>query len=262
MNIKPRVLRSPEGGEGGGAAPEQGAGGVTDAGNQQASAPQAPEYLSKADFDAFRNELTGHLSRLTPSQREERESKGDKSGAPTEPDPSKYDFTKPGELTRYNQDNYRYFRHLDRMEEAKEAEAKQAQERLQATEKGHKARLAEYRKENPSFDEDMRKAGNIQVLNEVKAAIYASKNSPAIVHYLAKNKDVAQELNEMAEMEGVEEVRYRIGEISATIKAEKLALEANAAAAADKPPRQNFRGNSGSAHRTLSAEERYARFNK
>lgn len=259
MNV--RILRN-MGGEGGGAAAPAAApaAGSAPAASDNGGA-SAPQYVSKQDFDSFssnfRRELQESLSRFNQPKPESRG-----QGEPGEPDPSKYDFTKPGELSRYNADLRKHFRHLDKQEEAAERAKSEGENRSKETLQGHRARMKDYFKDNPTAEEEIRKSGAVEVLEQVKMAVYASKNSPAIVHYLAKNKAVAQELDEILETEGIESVRERIGEIHATIKAEKQIAEATAKAAADRPPRQSFRGNSGSATKQLSAEERYARFHK
>lgn len=261
-----RVYRSPEAGEGGGAAaaPAAGAGGA-DASNQAAASGGAAgstqaEYLSKSDFEAFRQEIGGHLSRLTPRQQAAEEKADAKDGAPAEPDVTKYDFSKPGELSRYNRDNYKYLRALDRQEETREAAKKATEERLDKSRKGHVARVAEYRKENPTFDEDTRKFGRMDVENEVSEAVFECEESAAIVHYFTKHPGTHDELNQLALMGNTRAIDRRIGEIVAEIRAEKKTLEANAAAAADKPPRQNFTKGSKGAKQEPTMEERYNDF--
>lgn len=266
MNI--RILRDPGSEGGGGAAPAAGAQGGAAGGQGGAQGGSqggaAPEYLSKADFESFRNELTGHLSRLSrpePSDnhRSDGEDKG-RRGDPKFPEISDFDFKKPGEIQRYEDAKADYYEwRREQRAEAKQREKSEKEAPMRA-EREHFTRLKDYRKENPDYDADMSKAGNIQVLDEVKHAVYASKNSPAVVHYLAKHKDEAAELNFLAESEGLDAVRERIGEISATIRAEKQAAKANEEAAKDRPPRQNFRGNTGTAKQGKSPEERFSRF--
>jgi hypothetical protein len=266
--MKFRIQRDPGSEGGGGAAPAAGAQGGAGAAaggqgaGQAGQGAAAPEYLSKADFESFRNELTSHLSRLTPAERrEEREERGSRDkGAPKFPELSDYDFKKPGEIQRYEDakaDYYEWRREQKSAEKDRERSEKEAPQRAA---REHATRLKEYRKENPDFDADMSKAGGIHVLNEVQTAIYSSKNSPAIVHYLAKNKSEAQELNFIAESEGVDAVRERLGEIAATIRAEKQAAKAAEEAAKDRPPKLNFRGNTGTAKQGKSPEERFSRF--
>lgn len=260
-----KILRNMAGGEAGspaGAAPaggtQGGAGEGAAAGGSASSA--APEYLSKADFEAKWGELQGHLSRLTPAERREEKREEAKPGQPTKPDVSQYDFKKPGELDRYNHDNYKYHRHLDRLEEAKEATTKAAQERAEKSAKGHKAREIEYKKANPTYDADLKAHGPLHVENEVAESVFESEESAAIVHHFVKNKGLADELNQMALMGNVRGVDRKIGEIEAQIRAERKALEANAEAAAVKVPRQNFSKGSKGANHEPTAEERYNRF--
>lgn len=255
-----RLNRSPEGGEGGGlpaaAAPVA---------SEPAQPSPIPEYLSKADFESFRNEITGHLQRLTPAQREAREdAKEAKSGKPEgvkRPSLKDYDFEKdPTAVERYEDAMHEYQYQIRKAKEAEEQTAKQAEERQKKTLEGHKARVLEYKKENPSFDEDIRKAGALHGEDSVVRAVFSNQESPSIVHHIVKNKAIADELNQLALSGDEYAVHQRVGEIAAEIKAERKALEANAEAAAAKPPRQNFSKGSKGAHHEPTMEERYARF--
>ncbi|HEY8994267.1 MAG TPA: hypothetical protein VIM71_06385 [Lacunisphaera sp.] len=267
-----RILRDPGSEGGGGAAPGGAAGaqggtgaaaGGQGAGQAAGQGSAAPEYLSKADFESFRNELTSHLSRLSrPEPSEGRSSGGDKGkqGDPKFPELADFDFKKPGEIQRYEDAKADYYEWRREQKSAERDREKSEKEAPQRAAREHAGRLKEYRKENPDFDADMSKAGGIHVLNEVQTAIYSSKNSPAIVHYLAKNKSEAQELNFIAESEGMDAVRERLGEIAATIRAEKQLAEANAKAAKDRPPRQSMRGPVADSKNNPSKEERYRRY--
>lgn len=264
-----RVLRDPGSEGGGGAAPAgnggaQGGAGASGAGDAgaQGGGQQTPQYVSKADFDALRNEFSSQLSRFSQQARPESRPADGKSGDPSEPDPSRYDFQKPGELSRYNADLRKYWRHLDKQESAEEARKKEAEEAPRRISQDHYKRVADYKKANPDYDTDRQKAGRIEMPPEVIQSIYGCDDSPAIQHHIFKNPDLAQELTFIAESQGMDALRYRLGKISASIEAEAKIAEANAKAASDRPPRQNFRGNSGSANRTPSMEERFARFNK
>jgi hypothetical protein len=267
MNL--RILRNMAGGEGGAAAgaaagaAQGGAGEGAAAGGE--GSQQAPQYLTKADLESFsgsfRSEIAQQLSRLN---RPEPKAKAEKQGSdePNHPDPSKYDFKgDPQALTRYNEDLRKYFRAQDKREAAAEAAEAAKAEAPRKAFKEHKTRLDAYKKDHPEFEEDRKKAGAIQAMPEVSTAVYASKASPAILHYLIKNSDVVEELNEMAHDGDAGGIRERLGEISATIRAESKRVEAEAAAAKDRPPRQNFRGPSGPANRKASLEERFARHN-
>jgi hypothetical protein len=248
-----RINRSPESGEGGGSLPES-------ASPEAAPAAAAPEYISKSDFESFRNEITGHISRLTPKEQAREESKVD-SGDPREPDASKYDFSKPGELSRYNRDNYKWLRSQDRAEEAKESEARQAEEKSKKDIQGHQARTIEYTKTNPSYAADMKAAaGRINVIDAVAKAVYGSRNGHLAVHYMAKNPGSDQELNLLADSDGPDAVRERIGEMAAEMRAEAKALEGNTLAASQKPPRFSTRGTVTGAAKKPTAAERFARF--
>lgn len=252
-----RIHRSPEAGEGGGlpaAASPQAA--------PDASATPTPEYLSKSDFDSFRNELTGYLKNLTPKQQAAQDAKDVKETGSKRPSPKDFDFEKDPEALQKYEDALDDWRDARRQEKAaKERSETEAKERSEKTAKGHQARVLEYKKENPSFDEDIKKAGPLQGEPDVTQAVFSHPQSAAIVHHIAQNKGILDELNTLALTEGREAVLFRVGEISADIKAAKKALETTKAAASDVPPRQNFRGNSPSKERERTAEERFNSFN-
>jgi len=258
-----RIYRSPEASEGGGAAAAEGGaeGAAGGEGAAAAAGGQAqPEYLSKSDFESFRSEITGHLQRLTPKQQEERREAAGESKGKERPNPKDYDFKNdPTALQRYEDDadEWRYQqRKAKEKEESTRAEREAAK---QKNESGHRTRVAEYRKENPSYDQDAKNAGNIMVLDEVKHAIFGSKNSAAVQHYLFKNKDAAEELNLLMQTDGIEAVREQIGEYAASMRHQREQSTSAARAASIRPPRQNLRGGSASGERKLSIEERYAR---
>lgn len=265
MNL--RILRDPGSEGGGGAAPGAAAGaqggsaaGAGAQGGAQGGA--APEYVSKADFESFSQRMEQSLSRFSQPPSDDRRSEGDKGkpGAPKFPNLSDYNFNKPGEIERYENDKEDYY---DWRREQKAEEKRKTSDAESATKRNllsHFERMREYEKANPGANAALQKAGATQVLTPVKEAVYASRDSAAIVHYLAQNKETAMELNELAETEGMDSVRYRIGEIAATIRADAKAAKANEEAAKDRPPRQNFRGNSASANRKPSLEERFSRF--
>lgn len=254
-----RVYRSPEAGEGGGIAPDAGAG---DAGAQVAPEVKAPEYLSKSDFEAFQSEFRNTIQRLTPKE----QAKEDAKAAPTEPDsldPKYNKFATKEDLARYNRDNYQYHRSLDRAEEAKANEGKQSEEREKANARGHQARVNDYAKENPAFSSDMKAAaGKINVTDPVAKTIYGSKNGHLAVHYMAKNPGADQELNLLADSDGPEAVREKIGEFAAEMRAQVKQAEETSKAAGIRPPRQSFRGGASTTSRTLSEADRFERFSK
>ncbi len=248
-----RINRSPDGGEGNGGADasgdlsaSSGAGeGSADTGSAGGNAQ--PEYLTKSDFEAFSTRMEQTLSRLTPAQREAREEKTDKDGdkPAKRPNAKDYDFAKdPAALERYEDDMDSFRRsQWDADRQTKET-ARQAEERSQKNFQGHNARVAAYRKENTSFDADM-KSARIGVTDPVAAAVYASKNGHLVVHYMAKNPGTDQELNLLADTDGPEAVRERIGEIVSDMKAEQKLSEDTREAAGARPPRQNLRGGAG-----------------
>jgi hypothetical protein len=246
-----RLNRSPDVGEGGGNLPDS-------ANPEAAPSAPAPEYVGKSDFDSFQSEIRTSLARLTPR---EQAAQDNKQGDPQEPDVSKYNFSNPAELSRYNRDNYKWLRHQDRAEEAKESEAKQSAEKAKKDIQGHQARTSEYAKANPGYAADMKAAaGKINVIDAVARAVYGSRNGHLAVHYMAKNAGADQELNILADSDGPDAVRERIGEMAAEMRAEAKALEGNALAASQKPPRFNTRGAATGGTRKPTAAERFERF--
>ena len=252
-----RIHRSPDAGEGGGSAPEMPAGGEN--GGSTPSAPEAPQYVSKSDFDSFANEFRQGMSRFQ-QPRTEPKSEGKDAGPKSRPKVSDYDMQKdPNAWDKYQDDmeDWRESqREIKRTAQQTEAEAKARSEK---TLSGHKARVIEYAKENPSFYDDVRKAGSIQAEPEVTNAVFAHRESPAIVHHLIQNRALVDELSQLQYTEGSHAVHQRVGEIAAEIRAAKKIQAGNINAAKDIPPKQNFRGQSPSKDREPTAAERYQR---
>lgn len=260
-----RLYRSPEGGEGGGTgddpAGDPGAAAGAGAAEGGAAGGSAPQYATKADLEAFASRFEQNLSRFSRP-----EPKSESQASPSEPkkpNVKDYDFQKdPDALERWQQDTYKWLRHQEKAQEAEERTKSEREASVKKNESGHLQRVQDYRKANPEFDADMKKAGNILVVDEVKHAIFASKNSAAVQHYLAKNPGAADDLNLLAQTEGLESVRERIGEMAADMRRAKESLNSTESAARVRPPRQNLRGGSSSGNRNLSQEERFQRFNE
>ena len=258
--FKRLVYRSPDAGESAGEI-ESGAGEVIPAAGEGESAAQAPDYVRSQDFNAFAERMEANFAKLTPAQQAAQEVKPSAPSQPDLNDTKKYDFKNdPNAAARYQQDFYKFMRSIEKTEEAAEKAKSDAAEKLQSNEKGHNARFADYTKSNPEFAADLKAAaGKINVTEPVKLAIYGSKNGPLAIHYMAKNAGAAQELNVLADSEGPEAVRERIGEMAAEMRKVSKETEAVALAAGQKPPRQNLKANAGSSDRSPSPEERYAR---
>lgn len=261
--FKARINRSPDGADGNGGNPpaDSGSQGGSDNGSQNTPPANTPEYVSKSDFEsAIQRMESAFNSRREPEDRgSDKEGKGDKS-APRFPDLKSYDFKRDGEYERFENDKRKYFKAIDKQEA--EAEKRQEEEKSapQRISKAHRDRLSDYRKDHPEFDEDIRKAGAVDAYDQVKLAVYAHKDSPAIVHHLVKNKAVVRELNDLLQDEGIEEVKYRIGELAGILKSESKHAAAMAKAASDRPPRQQFRGSAAASSKSVSMEERFSRF--
>ena len=256
-----RVHRSPEAGEGGGLPAAASPQAAPDA--SASPAPESPRYLTEDAFNQRFGQLENMVRGLTPKQQAAQDAKDAKETSSKRPSPKDFDFEKDPDALQKYEDALDDWRDARRQEKAtKERSENEARERSEKTAKGHQARVLEYKKENPSFDEDIKKAGPLQGEPDVTQAVFSHPQSAAIVHHIAQNKGILDELNTLALTEGREAVLFRVGEISADIKAAKKALEATKAAASDVPPRQNFRGNSPSKERELTPEERFNRFNK
>jgi hypothetical protein len=255
MNIK--LYRSPDAGEGGGAAPAAPAGG--DAGAAAGNPNPAPEYVGKADFEAFRNEISGHFQRL--SQPRSEAPKESSSKEPRFPNPKDYKFDQDGEYERYERDKNAYFRAENRKLDEEDRKKRETEEGATRTEREHYKRVSEYKKEHPEFDEDSRKAGSMHAEPSVKSAIYASDESAAVVHYLTKNKGLLEDLNEAALTGRESSIPYMIGKIAARIEAESKVAESTARAAEDRPPRQNFRNAAPAKPKERSLADRFNDYN-
>lgn len=253
-----RIHRSPEAGEGGGNAPNPPAGG--DGGSANPSAAE-PAWDARAAHESLANEMRQGFSRFNQPQRQEPPKGEGEKGPKSRPKVSDYDMSKdPNAWDKY-QDDMEDWRESQREIKRTAAQAEStAKERGEKTLRGHQARVLEYKKENPSFDEDVRKAG-LQAEKEVSGAIFAHKESPAVIHHMASNPALLDELNQMALSGDADSIPYRVGEIAGEIRAAKKLQDANKNAAGDRPPRQNFRGNSAPKDREPTAAERYKKYN-
>lgn len=233
-----RIHRSPDTGEAGsvgGSAPDTGSGDVAPA--------STPEYVSKSDFERFANDFGSFRSQMESQYRRQAEpQKGEaKTETPMRPALKDFDFQKgEAEVQKY-EDAMEAWR--ESVREAKRAEkdsARQSEEKAQKNAQGHNTRMAEYFKENPAARSDIEK-GRIRVLDPVRDAVYASRNGHLVVHYMAQNPGTDQELNMLAETEGPEAVRERIGEIVADMKRSAKEQEGNIVAAGQRPLRDRIR---------------------
>lgn len=254
-----RLNRSPEAGEGGGISATPSAGEGASAGSGAAS--DTPQYVSRADFDALHSKFEA-LTRQ-PRQQEREAPKSEGNNAPkSRPNPKDYKFdTDPDALSKY-EDAMEDWRDEQRTARQTKAQAeRETKERTEKTERGHNARAAEYAKANPSFMEDVRKAGAVNTRPEITQSIFSHKESPAIVHHLVNNREAIADLESVFYTDGVEAMHQRVGEIAAEIRAARKVQESNINAAKDVPPRQNFRGAAPSKERTKTADERFSDFN-
>jgi hypothetical protein len=235
------INRSPDAGDAGsvgGAAPVD-----TSTADVSVTPAATPEYASKSDFEKFRNDFGSFQSQIEgyfKKQPEARQSEA-KTEAPKRPAMKDFDFTKGESEVQKYEDAMEDWR--ESVREAKRAErdsAKQSEEKAQRNAQGHNSRMAEYFKENPASRTEIEK-GRIRVLDPVRDAVYASRNGHLAVHYMAQNPGTDQELNMLAETEGPEAVRERIGEIVAEMKRNAKEQEGNIAAASQKPLRDRIR---------------------
>lgn len=215
----------------------------------------ALEYLSKAEFEGFRNEV---LSTLKSGQDKSRDDdKPDEPDWSQAPDMEKYDFEKDpkGSSYKYMQDMYKHFQHLNNQESAKSDPEKAAKE----LEQTHLKRARDYIKENPEFDADVKKYGSPQLLNGVRYAIYAHPESASIGHYIIKNRKEAEDLEFIYQTDGQQALMYRVGELAAKVREEKSRAKANRDAASDGVPRMMSFGSEAAVPKK-SNEELYKEF--
>lgn len=254
-----KIYLSPDadggGGNLGGGVDGGNASGAPDSGNG-GSAPAAPQFATREDFQSFQNEVRNSFRQSSP--RQERREEAAKS--PSKPDHTKYNFQTPGELDRYNDDVFAWQMHGHSERESKKNSEREVHESQKKTFNSHMERIAEYKKSNPDFANDLANAGAVEVTDVVKNAVYRSKSSASIVHYLLKNKDVAEELNLIGDNQGAEGVAERVGEIAYQIRQETSGASRTAMAAGQRPPNQSFRGGMSSSRKSKTNAERYEDF--
>src|SRR6185295_1208805 len=110
------------------------------------------------------------LQKLTPKQQAAQDAKEAKQDGPAKrPSPKDYDFDKDPEALQKYEDALDDWRDARRQEKA-------TKERTENDQKGHQARVLDYKKENPSFDDDVKKAGPLQGEPEVTQAVFSHPN--------------------------------------------------------------------------------------
>jgi len=237
-----KIYLSPESDGGGGpssGAGDPGAGGGAPAGGE-GGAGAAPQYTLKSDFDSFASRMEQSFSRFQPRE-EKPVAKAEDGPAFPKISDRKYDWQKDpdGANEQYQRDVWAYRKGLD----DKEAGEKSAKELTAKTTNGHNARVMEFLKANPDADQKF-KNGNLGLLPEVRTAIMRHGKSAEVTNYLLDNPKIANELNFLMDSEDIDAVKYRIGEISASIRVESDTLKANTKAAGTKLVGFNNRGSS------------------
>jgi hypothetical protein len=249
-----RINRSPDAEGGGGDTP---AAETPAAETPAAAAAPQPQYVDRAAFDTFAQEMRTNFQRMPQPQAQAQQEQAE----PTRPDAKKYNFDRDEDIEKYQRDMYRWNKHQDAKDDEKTNSEKSQRETAITQYRGHQTRVAEYKKEHPDFETDLKSAvGKLNVLAPVERAVYASKNSALVLHYLAKNPGDVDDLNLLAETDGLEAVRERLGEMAAYMKTSQKEATGNERAAGARPLRTNLRGNATTSQRQPTMEERYKRF--
>lgn len=260
-STKPRLHLDPDTDNlgGGGGAPETGPA-------SGEGAPASPSF----DPDAFRSEFSGLLreelgrglgqirseieTRLTPAQERAQES----NEAPSMED-RKY-LNAQGELDakgfqRWQADLYKHMSKAERSEWEKENQTRQTQlqseSQIREAKRAHVARESEYSKANPTYQQDILRAGDMEVNPSVGRRILSSKYSAHIIHHFAKNKADFSQFQGLSydDPEGAIEM---LGELGARFKASENASSRPSIPV--KPTRGAF-GGGGSRPAARSMEE-------
>lgn len=155
-----------------------------------------PESFKSEILGSFRQEIGNSFQKFIPEienrlrPQEKREETF--SGAPSLED-KKY-LNESGELDPKGFE--RYLKDVSKAERAEwEREHQQSQSRLQTESKfrevtrDHISRESEYEKANPSYRQDVMKAGDMEVNPRVGQRILSSKYSANIIHHFAKNRN-------------------------------------------------------------------------
>lgn len=140
-----------------------------------------------------------------------------------EPDPEK--FTSHADYMRALA---RWEIQQERAKEAQENQKAQIQEEVQELNKAHKARVEEFAKTTPDFNEVLESA-DIGVTDAVTVAIVESDQSAKILYYLAKNEAEAERLNGLEGAALYREIGKLEGKLSESgSKSAEMKLKSNA----------------------------------
>lgn len=248
MNMN-RIYRNTQAGE-------QAGGGEAAAG----AGAEAPQYVSKADFDSFANEIRGGFARFNQPREEKREE--GKPEDPREPDISAYDFKDPKNSIKLLNDHYAWRRHEEKKQEAKEKEETSRKESSKKNELEHDNRWAEHTKANPDSAKRFSEAFPAlqQLPSDVVSIIKASRNSHLVLDYLSQNTGDIGELERVFNNHGPEAAKYAIGEFAGVQKARSESAKNVRDQSRIVPPRMTFSGGAGkNGGREPTLEERYKR---
>lgn len=226
-------------GSGGGAATD----GSPDVGAAPASPAFDPESFKGEILGSLRNEIGSHFQRFLPeieSRLAPREAREEFSGMPSLED-KKY-LNAQGELDAKGFE--RYLKDVSKAERAEwEREYQANQTRLQSESsfrqvtKEHLSREAEYEKANPTYRQDIMKAGDMEVNPRVGQRILASKYSANIIHHFAKNRNDFSRFQQLS-YDDPESALEMIGELGYQFKS----TESKPASIPAKPTRGAFGG--------------------
>jgi hypothetical protein len=228
--------------------------------NTTPAAPDLSNYVPKADFErvfndyrsfreAAENRFQQFESRLPKPEIRE-------SAEPTDPHDRlhEYDFNNdPNALRRWNADLRRFQRHQEQKElEASQSEAQSQAEYQKFVRAAHRNRVsleAEYTKAHPEYQQDIAGA-RILVPDRIGLEINSSKFAPHIIHHLAKNPTVVNQIMDEIEERGMGAALRFVGRLEAKFEHESTTKPAPRA-----PTRGAFPGGSGGGSNKKTIQE-------
>lgn len=235
---------------------EPGANEAAGGGAAGAGAPAAGAAAPAFDPAAFKTEITGliqsglnnglgsfrrEFESKYAAPRNDRNDRGDEDKAPT----MQQFFNSKGEMdeegfAKYFQAQHKHLSKAEKAEWEKEYQDKQgkleSESSFRKTRNEHLTREAEYSKANPSYQQDIMAAGDMEVNPRVGRRILSSPYSANIIHHFAKNRSDFQSFQALSydDPEGALEM---IGELGYQFKATNTAANKGLPA---KPTKAGF----------------------
>ena len=228
------------------------------------------EYVPKQEYESLASEFQsfkGEFERLKSeaSQRAEKDParSTERKSEPKEPQESDYDFKGKGwpEVLRFQRDTQKYFSSLERKEAEQSESQEKSVENLQKINREHNKRVSEYKKGHPEYETDLAKARAIHLYDDIGPYLRENARSAEIFHHIAKNPNIADELNEARDSGGAKAVVEYIGGLSWMLKHNEAELKAKTETAGARPPRFSL-GGGGNGQVKKSAAEIFREFHK